>query len=81
MSGTPGMGHGPPMTPTPGRRPIRVDLELVPDAEPIRGQVRDADGAAQPFSGWLELIQLLELVRISDAPGASESSQAQHGEN
>jgi hypothetical protein len=69
------------MTPAPGRRTIRVDLDLVADVEPIRGQVRAAHGDVQPFSGWLELIQLLEVVRISSVPGASELSQAQDGES
>jgi hypothetical protein len=66
------------MTSAPGRRPIRVDLDLVPDAEPIRGQVCGADGLAQPFSGWLELIQLLEKARMSSTPGMSA---VQEGEN
>jgi len=69
------------MTSAPGRRTIRVDLDLVPDAEPIRGQVRDGHDVAQPFSGWLELIQVLEQLRISGPPGASELSPAEEGEN
>jgi hypothetical protein len=72
MSRAPGGAILGTMTSAPGRRPIRVDLDLVPDAEPIRGQMRAVDGMAQPFSGWLELIQLLEKARISDAPGASD---------
>jgi hypothetical protein len=66
------------MTSAQGRRPIRVDLDLVPDAEPIRGQVSGADGLTQPFSGWLELIQLLEKARMSGSP---EMSAVQEGEN
>ena len=40
-------------------------LDLVTDAEPIRGQVRGADGVEHGFTGWLELIQLLERARSS----------------
>jgi hypothetical protein len=69
------------MTSAPGRRPIRVDLDLVPDAEPIRGQVRSAGGPTEPFSGWLELIQLLERARITGPSGASGLSVVQEGEN
>jgi hypothetical protein len=69
------------MTSTSGRRTIRVDLDLVPDVEPIRGVVRAADGVVRPFSGWLELIQFLEKARISGSPGASEWSSGQDGED
>jgi hypothetical protein len=68
------------VTSTPGRRTIRVDLDLGPGVEPIGGQVRDDHGVAHPFSGWLDLIQLLERVRINGAPGASELSPGE-GEN
>jgi len=43
----------------------RVLLDLVTDAEPIRGQVCGADGVEHGFTGWLELIQLLERARLS----------------
>jgi hypothetical protein len=54
------------VTSTPARR-IRIDLDIAPDAEPIGGQVRSGDGAAHTFSGWLELIELLERARRSPA--------------
>ncbi len=57
------------MTAAQGRQPIRVGLDLVPDADPIRGEVCGADGLARPFSGWLELIQLLDKARTSP-PGS-----------
>jgi hypothetical protein len=46
-------------------RTSRVLLDLVTGAEPIRGQVRGADGVEHGFTGWLELIQLLERARLT----------------
>jgi hypothetical protein len=46
-------------------RTSRVLLDLVTDAEPIRGRVQGADGVEHGFPGWLELIQLLDGARLS----------------
>jgi hypothetical protein len=55
----------------PDHRTLRVELNLVPDADPIRGHARDADGVEHGFAGWLELIQMLDRARISQQPSAS----------
>jgi len=41
----------------------QVTLELEPEAEPIRGRLRDAQGESRPFTGWLELLSLLDRLR------------------
>jgi hypothetical protein len=54
---------------------IPVLLELDPDHEPIAGVLRQPPGTdAKPFTGWLELTQLLEAIRCpadSDPPHPS----------
>jgi hypothetical protein len=53
---------------------VRIELDLVPDAEPIRGRVRDAGGVDHAFVGWLELVEILERARISrPADGATSA--------
>jgi hypothetical protein len=42
---------------------LQVELALLPEADPIRGWVRTADGAETAFSGWLELMQLIDGAR------------------
>nr|CEL19869.1 hypothetical protein [Kibdelosporangium sp. MJ126-NF4]CTQ97093.1 hypothetical protein [Kibdelosporangium sp. MJ126-NF4] len=37
----------------------------MPDADPIRGRVRRADGTERSFDGWLELVELLDRARTS----------------
>ncbi|MCP3804462.1 hypothetical protein NLX83_34860 [Allokutzneria sp. A3M-2-11 16] len=46
---------------------LRLQLDLMKDAEPIKGSVRDAAGTAHPFTGWLELVQTLERLRADGA--------------
>jgi hypothetical protein len=47
---------------------IPVLLELDPDHEPIVGVLRQPPGTdAKPFTGWLELTQLLEAIRCPAA--------------
>jgi hypothetical protein len=43
----------------PATDPLRMTLELEPDADPIRGVLEDEHGA-HPFDGWLALTQMLE---------------------
>ncbi len=46
---------------------VHIGLEL--DAgDPPAGRVRDATGAARPFTGWLELMSAVERL-WGDAPG------------
>jgi hypothetical protein len=41
----------------------RVLIEIDPSADPITGVVRHGAGPARSFSGWLELVALLESER------------------
>jgi len=50
---------------------LRIELDLVMGREPICGRVRDAEGGEHLFTGWLELIQMLEHVRVGQRPGES----------
>ena len=48
---------------------IRLQLELDPGVDPIGGIVRRApNGEPTPFTGWLQLTEMLEAIRRS-APG------------
>jgi hypothetical protein len=51
------------MTTEPQQRTLRVELELAEGHEPIQGQLRDARGTRAPFTGWLELIQIIDQLR------------------
>jgi hypothetical protein len=42
-----------------------VVLEVEPGVEPITGLLQTPSGGTQPFTGWLELTQLLEAIRAS----------------
>lgn len=58
------------MTGLPADRPLRVELNLVPGTGPVAGQVLDGTGGEWAFTGWLELIQLVDQLRsASSAPG------------
>ena len=46
---------------------IRFDLEIIADGEPIAGVIRDASGHAEPFTGWLGLMERLETLRADSA--------------
>jgi hypothetical protein len=59
------------MTIEPGHQFLRVELDLAVGQEPIRGQLRDARGAEAPFTGWLELIQMIDELRAWP-PGVAE---------
>lgn len=39
---------------------FRIELDLVVDADPIQGRIRDHLGVQTEFSGWLELMQIVE---------------------
>lgn len=59
---------------------VRVELDLVPAAEPIQGCARGADGVEHAFGGWLELCELLDRARISRPAQTSGTSTATEGE-
>ncbi|MCR3754303.1 hypothetical protein [Lentzea californiensis] len=47
-----------------GNATVRVELDLVADSDPIQGRARGADGVTRMFSGWLELVEVLDSARI-----------------
>jgi hypothetical protein len=49
----------------PARAQVTLDIEL--DSEPIQGYL-SRDGARQAFSGWIELVSLLQDVATTRAP-------------
>ena len=50
-----------------GAASVTVTIRLTPDSEPMRGVVVAA-GEERPFSGWMELAGLLELLRAGRSP-------------
>ncbi|HEX6356656.1 MAG TPA: hypothetical protein VF106_27160 [Actinophytocola sp.] len=60
---------------------LRVELDLVPDAEPIQGRARGADGVGHAFAGWLELVEFLDRARINRPPRSSTDPTATQGES
>ena len=42
----------------PARTQVMLDIEL--DSEPIQGSLSDRDGVSRAFSGWIELVSLLQ---------------------
>jgi hypothetical protein len=47
----------------PGRLLCRLVLHVAVQIEPIQGQLLDERGTVWPFTGWLDLVQLLEQQR------------------
>ena len=54
----------------------RLVLELDLAADPVRGIVHDANGHAEPFSGWMALTRTIEL----SLDAARRASAAREGE-
>jgi hypothetical protein len=65
---------------------IRLTLDLDLAADPIGGVVRDAEGEAQPFAGWIALTRTIELsldgarrrlpaAKAADQPTTSRSKR------
>ena len=52
---------------------VRLELELIVDADPIAGGVHGPGEENRSFSGWLELTRAIELAL--DAAGRPEPSQ------
>ncbi|HEV2923005.1 MAG TPA: hypothetical protein VGW98_03165 [Solirubrobacteraceae bacterium] len=42
----------------PARAQVTLDIEL--DSEPISGSLSEGDGTGQAFSGWIQLVSLLQ---------------------
>jgi hypothetical protein len=56
-----------------------VRIELDPGAQPLAGRVLAASGDPVPFSGYVELIAALELMRQADQPERDRDGEAQTG--
>ena len=41
----------------------RIELEIEPGTDPIRGTIGDESGATASFVGWLEFIEMIEEIR------------------
>jgi hypothetical protein len=52
----------------PARAHLTLDIEL--DSEPITGSLIDAGGSTRQFSGWIELVSLLQVAGTTPAPRA-----------
>ncbi len=49
-----------------------LQLELEIGSDPIRGTLTDPAGASQPFSGWVELGEMLERAHGLERPTATK---------
>ena len=59
----------------------QVTLDIVLDSEPIQGFLSNRDGASQAFSGWIELVSLLQGTATTRASHADQPRALEHGEN
>jgi hypothetical protein len=55
----------------PARAQVTLEIEL--DSEPIQGSLSDRHAAGQPFSGWIELVSLLQTAATTAAAQAHHS--------
>jgi hypothetical protein len=51
-------------------RHVQLVLELELGSVPIAGQLRNADGIASRFAGWLELARLLDDASAGEGPAS-----------
>jgi hypothetical protein len=54
----------------PAQTQVTLDIEL--DSEPIQGSLSNRDGASQAFSGWIELVSLLQDATTTRASQADQ---------
>jgi hypothetical protein len=47
------------------RRPLRLQLELEDDGDPITGRLLVANSDSVVFTGWLELMAAIEAARAA----------------
>lgn len=52
----------------PARAQVTLGIDL--DSEPIAGSLRHADGHSTTFSGWIELVSLLQTAATTQTPRA-----------
>jgi hypothetical protein len=54
----------------PARAQVTLDIEL--DSEPISGSLSDRDGTSRVFSGWIQLVSLLQCAATTRASQAEQ---------
>jgi hypothetical protein len=54
------------------RRPLRLQLELQDDSDPISGRLLLANNDGVVFNGWLELIAAIEAARTHSESGFAD---------
>jgi hypothetical protein len=54
------------------RRPAQLQLSIEVDSDPIAGSLSVGPGVPQPFTGWIELVELIEEAR-SSGDGSGET--------
>ena len=55
-----------------GRGTAHINLAIEVDSDPISGCVSNGNQLAQPFIGWIELVEAIEAARASDHAGEPE---------
>jgi hypothetical protein len=55
---------------------VRFELEIERDHQPIEGCLTDERGNATPFTGWLELMALLEKPHADPQRPPADSAPA-----
>jgi hypothetical protein len=45
--------------------PLRISIELDPDAEPVAGTITVSGAAPRAFVGWMELIHAIDRARLA----------------
>jgi hypothetical protein len=56
----------------------RLQLDLATEIDPIQGQIIDDRGKVWPFTGWLDLVEVLERHRRWCDDSGSASASADH---
>lgn len=49
-----------------GEGPVRLTIELIPKSTPIAGSVQLAKDGAMPFSGWIDLVAVVQEAIAGD---------------
>jgi hypothetical protein len=57
---------------------VTIDLEV--DSEPITGSFQRAEGGSTMFSGWIQLVSLLQSAATSPAPPAPATDPPSNGD-
>ena len=59
--------------------PLRVDLEIAVDTEPIEGVLHAPDAQPRPFTGWLALMATIDEVREARPAGFEPAASRSGG--